>query len=37
MGRDDEWCENTEDQPDETYEPEVIEVQADAPPDRWNQ
>ena len=25
----DEWCQSTEEQPDETYEPEVIVVQAD--------
>ena len=31
-----DWCESTEEEPDETYQEEIIEVQADYIPDRWN-
>lgn len=30
------WCQSTEEDPDETHEEEVIIVQADYIPDRWN-
>lgn len=29
------WCQSTEEEPDETYEEEVVAVQADYIPDRW--
>lgn len=31
-----DWCQSTEEDPDETHEEEVIIVQADYIPDRWN-
>lgn len=31
-----DWCQSTEEEPDETYEEEVVAVQADYIPDHWN-
>ena len=31
------WCQNTEEEPDETYEEDLIIVQADYIPDRWSE
>lgn len=32
-----DWCQSTEEEPDETYEEEVVVVQADYIPDRWSE
>jgi len=37
MSEDDSWCQSTEEQPDEPVQPEVIEVQADYIPNRWEE
>lgn len=31
-----DWCQSTEEEPNETYEEEVVVVQADYIPDHWN-
>jgi hypothetical protein len=37
QNQDDEpWCQSTEEKPNEDYEPDRIEVQADYHPDRWS-
>lgn len=32
-----DWRQSTEEEPDETYEEEVVVVQADCIPDRWSE
>lgn len=37
MSEPEDWCQSTEEQPDEIYEEDVTVVQADYIPDRWSE
>lgn len=36
MSDSEDWCQSSEEEPDETHEEDLIIVQADYVPDRWN-